>query len=284
MSLSLQDKAVLNDSVEMPWLGLGVYLAQEGHEVENSVRYALEAGYRLVDTAAFYKNEAGVGKAVRESGLAREQLFVTTKLWNADHGYNNTLRACERSLRALNLEYIDLYLIHWPGFHRADRLATWEAMLKLKEQQKVRSVGVSNFMPHQIDELIAAHGVVPSVNQVELHPFNAQKELRQYAKEKGIIITAWGPLFHGHFSEAPQWLSGIGQKYGKSAAQVVLRWHLQHGISIIPKSVKPHRITENADIFDFALSSDDMAAIDALNQDKRYGAHPEKMTVGFENI
>ncbi len=284
MSFQMQDKAILNDGVQMPWLGLGVYLAQEGREVENSIRWALEAGCRLVDTATLYKNETGVGKALRESGVPREQLFVTTKLWNADHGYENTLRACETSLRALGLDYIDLYLIHWPGLNRDDRLATWEAMLQLKEQQKVRSVGVSNFKPHHIDELIAAHGVVPSVNQVELHPFNAQKELRQYANEKGIILTAWGPIFHGHLSEAPEIISAIGQKYGKSTAQTVLRWHLQHGIAIIPKSVKKHRIFENADIFDFALPDDDMAAIDALNQNKAYGGDPDTMTFGFENI
>ncbi len=284
MSFDLQDKAVLNDGVQMPWFGLGVYLAQEGQEVENSVRWALEAGYRLVDTAAIYKNEAGVGKAVRESGVAREQLFLTTKLWNADQGYQSTIKACENSLKALDMDYIDLYLIHWPGLNRDDRLATWEAMLELKHKQKVRSVGVSNFKPHHIDELIVAHGVVPSVDQVELHPFNTQEELRQYAKEKGIIVTAWGPIFHGHISEAPEILSAIGEKYGKSAAQAVLRWHLQHGISIIPKSVKKQRIIENADIFDFALSDGDMAAIDGLNQNKRYGSDPDKMTFGFVNI
>ncbi len=281
MSLSFQDKAVLCDGVQMPWVGLGVYLVQEGSEVENSVRWALEAGYRLVDTAAFYKNET---QAVRDSGIPREQVFVTTKLWNADHGYESTIRACEQSLKALGMDYIDLYLIHWPGLNKDDRLATWEAMLELKAKQKVRSVGVSNFRPHHIDELIKAHGVAPSVDQVELHPFKAQKELRQYAKDKGIIVTAWGPIFHGHLSEAPAMISDIGQKYGKSAAQVVLRWHLQHGISIIPKSVKQQRIIENADLYDFALSDGDMAAIDGLNRDNGYGSDPDKMTFGFVNI
>lgn len=284
MSLGFQDKAVLNDGNQMPRVGLGVYLVQEGSEVEHSVRWALEAGYRLVDTAAFYKNEAGVGKAVHDSGIPREQIFVTTKLWNADHGFKSTIRACEQSLKALRMDYIDLYLIHWPGLNRDDRLATWEAMLELKAKQKVRSVGVSNFKPHHIDELIMAHGVAPSVDQVELHPFKAQTELRQYAKDKGIIVTAWGPIFHGHLNEAPAIVSDIGQKYGKSAAQVVLRWHLQHEITIIPKSVKQRRIIENADLFDFALSEGDMAAIDGLNRDKGYGSDPDKMTLGFVNI
>lgn len=280
----LQDKALLNDGNSMPWVGLGVYLAPEGSEVENSVRWALEMGYRLVDTARIYGNEAGVGKAVRQSGIVREQVFVTTKLWNADHGYKSTLMACDQSLKALGMDYIDLYLIHWPGLNKKDRLATWEAMLELKAKQKVLSVGVSNFKPYHIDELIAAHGVVPSVNQVELHPFQAQKELRRYAKEKGIVVTAWGPIFHGHIQQAPAVVSQIGQKYGKTAAQTVLRWHLQNGISVIPKSVKQHRIAENADIFDFALSDEDMSVIDGLNRGRGYGADPDVMTYGFENI
>lgn len=280
----LQNKAALNDGVDMPWFGLGVYKAEEGPEVENSVRFALETGYRLVDTASFYENEAGVGKAVRESGIPRDQIFVTTKLWNADHGYEKAIRACEKSLKLLGLDYIDLYLIHWPGLNRDDRLSSWEAILKLKEQQKIRSAGVSNFRPHHIEDLIAVHGVVPSVDQVELHPFNAQTELRRYAKEKGIIVTAWGPLFHGHFHEAPESLAAIGEKYGKTAAQAVLRWHLQNGVSVIPKSVKKHRIVENADIFNFELSAEDMAVIDRLNQDKAYGFDPDVTDFGFVNV
>ncbi|OQB23441.1 MAG: Glyoxal reductase [Firmicutes bacterium ADurb.Bin182] len=280
----LKDKAALNDGVKMPRFGLGVYLVKEGAEVENSVRYALEAGYRLVDTAAFYKNEAGVGKAIRESRIPREEIFVTTKLWNSDHGYEKAIRACEKSLKLLGMDYIDLYLIHWPGLNRDDRLAAWEAILKLKEQQKIRSAGVSNFKPHHIEDLISEHGVTPSVDQVELHPFNSQTELRRYAKEKSIIITAWGPLFHGHLSEAPATLNAIGGKYGKTGAQAVLRWHLQNGISIIPKSVKKHRIIENADIFDFELSDEDMKVIDGLNKDKAYGPDPDIMDFGFVNI
>lgn len=280
----LHDYALLNDGNKMPRVGLGVYLTQEGLEVQNSVRWALETGYRLVDTAKIYGNEAGVGRAVRESGIPREQVFVTTKLWNADHGYKSTLQACEKSLKALGMDYIDLYLIHWPGLNKKDRLATWEAMLELKAKQKVRSVGVSNFKPYHIEELIAAHGVVPAVDQVELHPFQAQQELRQYAEEKGIVVTAWGPIFHGHILKAPAVISQIGQKYGKTAAQTVLRWHLQSGIAVIPKSVKKHRIAENADIFDFALSDEDMAAIDGLNRGRGYGADPDVMTYGFENI
>lgn len=284
MISDMQDKAILNDGNKMPWFGLGVYLVEEGAEVQSSIRWALDAGYRLVDTAAFYKNEAGVGKAIRESGISREDVFVTTKLWNADHGYDSTIRACEQSLKQLGMDYIDLYLIHWPGLNRDDRLATWEAFLKLKDQQKIRSIGVSNFKPHHIDELIATHGVVPCVDQVELHPFNAQTQLRRYADEKGIVLTAWGPLFHGHLREASKELAAIGEKYGKTDAQAVLRWHLQNHISIIPKSIKKHRIIENADIFDFALTDEDMRAIDGLDINKAYGADPDVMTYGFENI
>lgn len=277
-------KAKLNDGNRMPWLGLGVYLMEDGTEVNRSVRFALDAGYRLIDTAAFYRNEDGVGRAMRESGVAREEIFVTTKLWNAEHGFDSTLRACEQSLKRLGTDYIDLYLIHWPGLNKHDRLATWEAMLRLKERQKIRSVGVSNFRPHHIDELIDAFGVVPAVDQVELHPFNAQTALRRYADEKGIVLTAWGPLFHGHLGEAADSLRQIAEQYGKSAAQVTLRWHLQHRISVIPKSVKPQRIRENVDVFDFMLSDADMTAIDGLNREAAYGDNPDTLTFGFVNL
>lgn len=277
-------KAELNDGHLMPWLGLGVYLMEDGAEVNRSVRFALDAGYRLIDTAAFYRNEDGVGRAMRGSGVAREEIFVTTKLWNADHGFDSTLRACEQSLKRLGTDYIDLYLIHWPGLNRDDRLATWEALLKLKERQKICSAGVSNFKPHHIDELIAASGVIPAVDQVELHPFNAQTALRRYADEKGVVITAWGPLFHGHLGEATDPLLQIGGKYGKTAAQVTLRWHLQHRISVIPKSVRAQRMRENADVFDFVLSDADMAAIDGLNRGAAYGGDPDEMTFGFVNL
>lgn len=284
MQSNEQDQVTLNDGTKMPKIGLGVYLAEEGSEIENSIRWALEAGYRLIDTAAFYENEAGVGRAIRQSEISREQIFVTTKLWNADHGYENTIRAFNKSLKLLDMDYVDLYLVHWPGLNRDGRLATWEAFLKLKEQKKIRSIGVSNFKPNHIEDLIAEFGVIPSVDQVELHPFNTQKTLRHYANEKGIIVTAWGPLFHGHFNESPEVLVNIGEKYGKTAAQIVLRWDLQNGVTIIPKSVKKHRIVENADIFDFAISEEDMSIINSLNKNKTFEFDPDVMDFGFINI
>ncbi|NLJ40818.1 MAG: aldo/keto reductase [Clostridiales bacterium] len=284
MFSSLNDTVKLNDGLEMQRVGLGLYLVEEGSDTENSVRWAMEAGYRLVDTAAFYGNEGGVGKGIRQSGVPREQVFITTKLWNTDHGYESTIKSCEQSLRLLNTDYIDLYLIHWPGLNRDDRMATWEAFLKLRDQQKVRSVGVSNFKVHHIEDLIKTHGVVPAVDQVELHPFNAQRELRQYAESKDIVITSWGPLLHGHLNELPIEVEDIGKKYGKTKAQVVLRWHLQSGVTIIPKSIRRQRIIENADIFDFTLSDEDMSVIDGLNKDKRFGSDPDEMVFGFVNI
>ena len=280
MIKSIIDKVTLNDGVKMPWFGLGVYLVAEGDEVYNSVRWALEAGYRLIDTAAFYENEEGVGRAIRDSGIPREEIFVTTKVWNTYHGYDKTLRSCEQSLSKLGMDYADLFLIHWPGQNRDRMLKTWEALLNLKEKKKIRSAGVSNFKQHHIDAVIAASGVTPSVNQVELHPWYSKKDLLRYAQEKGIILTAWGPIFHGHLSEVPE-VHELGRKYGKSGAQVVLRWHLQNGVSIIPKSVHKNRIVENEQLFDFELTDEDMRFIDNLNKDKGFGPDPDTMNVGF---
>lgn len=280
MIKSINDKVTLNDGVEMQWFGLGVYRVAEGEEVYNSVRWALEAGYRLVDTAAFYENEEGVGRAIRDSGIPREEIFVTTKVWNTDHGYERTLRACEKSLTKLGMDYADLYLIHWPGQNRDRMLKTWEALLELKALKKIRSAGVSNFKQHHIDTLIGAYDVTPSVNQIELHPWDTKEALLQYAKRKGIIITAWGPIFHGHLSEVPE-VHELGRKYGKSGAQVVLRWHLQKGVSIIPKSVHKERIVENAQLFDFEISPADMKYIDNLNRDRGFGPDPDMMNAGF---
>jgi len=279
--MKINDVAKLNDGNSMPWLGLGVYLTKEGKEVEQSVLWALEAGYRLVDTAAFYQNEAGVGRGVKQSGLPREDVFITTKLWNADQGYESTLKACEDSLRRLDTEYLDLYLIHWPGPDAVKRLKTYEALLELRRQGKVKSIGVSNFKMHHIDELISTFGEVPAVDQVELHPFFPQAELRDYAKQKDIVVTAWGPLFHGHFPEVKASVDPIGAQYGKTGAQAVLRWHLQNGVAIIPKSTHQNRIIENAGLFDFELTPKDMRTIDSLNKDERFGGDPDFLTFGF---
>ncbi|WP_106769155.1 aldo/keto reductase [Paenibacillus faecalis] len=266
------DGPTLHDGVNMPWLGLGVYKTQEGEEVIQSVKSAVAAGYRSIDTAAIYRNEEGVGKAIRECGVSREELFITTKVWNEDQGYESTLKAFETSRKKLGLEIIDLYLIHWPGKDKYKE--TWKALIHLKKEGFVRSIGVSNFQIHHLRDIIEDSGVVPTVNQVELHPLNTQKELLQYARENNIVLEAWSPLMQGHLDQPV--IARIAEKYGKTAAQVILRWDLQNGIIVIPKSVKEHRIRENAGIFDFELSAEDMAAIDALNENKRFGPNPDE--------
>ena len=276
----ITDTVTLLSGTEMPRFGFGTYKVPDGQDTYRSVISALENGYRLIDTAAIYGNEQSVGQALKDSGIPRDDVFITTKLWNAEHGYNSALRACETSLQTLGLDVIDLYLMHWPGQDSDARLRSWDALQELMRRQLIRAAGVSNFLPHHIDGLIAHSGITPCVNQIELHPFLQQAEMRRYAKQHNMAITAWGPLLHGHLAEMPL-AAEIGERHGKTAAQVVLRWHLQHGICIIPKSVKPHRIRENADIFDFALSDDDMAAIDAVDNGTRFGPHPDTLTMGF---
>ena len=274
MIKSISDSAVLRNGVEMPWLGLGVWQAENGEEVINAVKWALEAGYRSIDTAAAYGNEEGVGKAIKESGIAREEIFVTTKLWNADQGYESALRAFEKSRRLLDLEYIDLYLIHWPV--KGKYVDSWKALIKLYNDGLVRAIGVSNFHIHHLEDVIKKTGVVPLVNQVELHPWLTQKPLLEFCRANKIQVEAYSPLMRGHFKEI-HLLAEIGEKYGKTAAQVVLRWDLQNEVVIIPKSVKQHRIIENADIFDFELTAEDMANIDALNRDHRFLPDPDNI-------
>lgn len=265
---TINDTVTLNNGVEMPFFGLGVYKVDEGKQVEEVVKYALNVGYRSIDTAAFYQNEAGVGKAIRESGIPREEIFVTTKVWNTDQGYDSTLKAFETSLEKLNLDYIDLYLVHWPV--KGKYIETWKALEKIYEEGKVRAIGVSNFQIHHLEDIFEQCKVKPAINQVELHPHFSQLELRQFCQQHGIQIEAWSPLARARLLDEPI-LAEIGQKYGKSPAQVVLRWHLQQDIVIIPKSVKLERIKENADIFDFELSYEDMEEINRLNKNQRYG-------------
>ena len=267
------DGPTLHDGIKMPWLGLGVYKTQEGEEVIQSVKSAIAAGYRSIDTAAVYGNEQGVGQAIRECGVPREELFITTKVWNNDQGYESTLKAFETSRKKLGLDVLDLYLIHWPGKDKYKE--TWKALIHLQKEGLVRSIGVSNFQIHHLRDIIEGSGVVPTVNQVELHPLNNQKELLQYARDHKIVLEAWSPLMQGHLDQLA--IADIAQKYGKTAAQVVLRWDLQNGIIVIPKSVKEHRIRENAGIFDFELSAEDMAAIDELNENKRFGSNPDEV-------
>ncbi|WP_340004703.1 aldo/keto reductase [Paenibacillus sp. FSL K6-0276] len=261
----------LNDGVTIPWLGLGVWQSKDGEEVIHAVKTAVEVGYRSIDTAAAYNNEEGVGQAIRECGVARDELFITTKVWNADQGYESTLKAFEVSRRKLGLDYIDLYLIHWPvaGKYRE----TWKALIHLQKEGLIKSIGVSNFQIHHLKDIIEDTGVLPVVNQVEFHPLLTQRELLKYANEQGIQLEAWSPLMQGNL-DLPL-LKELSEKYGKTPAQIVLRWDLQQGVITIPKSVHADRIKENAGFFDFTLSDEDVKAIEDLNKDHRFGPDPD---------
>jgi diketogulonate reductase-like aldo/keto reductase len=269
----LGEVTTLKGGVKMPSLGLGVWQVNDGDEVINAVSWALEAGYRSIDTAMIYGNEEGVGKALRESSVQREEVFVTTKVWNGDQGYESTLKAFEESRRRLGLEYIDLYLIHWPI--NGKYVDTWKAMIHLYKEGYVRAIGVSNFLEKHIDDIIDATGQAPAVNQVEMHPLYTRKPLLNFCVEKDIRVTAWSPLMQGKL-DIPVILE-LSKKYGKTPAQIVLRWHLQNGVIVIPKSVKKHRIIENSQIFDFDISKEDMERIDGLNQNKNFGSTVEDM-------
>eukprot|EP00796_Vickermania_ingenoplastis_P011875 gene11876-8162_t len=273
--MSLATFLTLHNGVKMPQFGLGVWQSNAGAETEKAVVAALKAGYKHIDTAMIYKNEESVGAGIKASGVPRDQIFVTTKVWNSDQGYDSTLQAFDTSIKKLGLDYIDLYLIHWPktasGIKYKD---TWKAMEKLYEEKKVRAIGVSNFQRSHLDDLLADCKVVPMVNQIELHPLNSQKELCHYCASKNIAITAWSPLGQGNLLSDPT-LVEIGKKHGKTAAQVILRWDIQHGIITIPKSVHEERIKENANIFDFELTEEEMTRIDAMNQNKRFGPDPD---------
>ncbi|YCA43870.1 aldo/keto reductase [Bacillus sp. JZ8] len=279
MPNSLKDTTTLHNGVKMPWMGLGVFKVEEGEEVVESVKAALRNGYISIDTAAIYGNEEGVGKAIKESGIPREELFITTKLWNSEQGYEKTLKAFETSMEKLGLDYLDLYLIHWPGKDKYKD--TWKAFEKLYKDGKIRAIGVSNFQVHHLEDLMSEAEVKPMVNQVEFHPHLTQKELLAFCKEQGIALEAWSPLKQGQLLDEPL-LKEIAEKYNKSVAQVILRWDLQHGVITIPKSTKEHRIIENADVFDFELSQQEVEKIDSLNQDSRAGSHPDTLTKGFE--
>jgi diketogulonate reductase-like aldo/keto reductase len=264
---------ILNNGVEMPQLGFGVWQVPDD-EAETAVATALEAGYRSIDTAAIYGNEEGTGKAIAASGLPREELFVTTKLWNDDQGYDATLRAFETSLAKLGLEYVDLYLIHWPLPSQDRYVDTYKAFEKLHADGLVRAIGVSNFLPEHLDRLIAETSVVPAVNQIELHPHLQQRAVREYHAGQGIATEAWSPLGQGKGLLGVPAIVAIARKHDRTPAQVVLRWHLQLGNVVIPKSVTPSRIKENIDVFDFSLDDEDLAAISALNEDRRLGPDP----------
>lgn len=268
----ISDQTVLNNGVKMPWLGLGVWKVEEGNEVITSVKSAIAAGYRSIDTAAAYGNEEGVGQAIRECGVPREELFITTKLWNKNQGYESTLKAFDESMKKLGLDYLDLYLIHWPV--KDKYRDTWRAFNKLYEGGKVKAIGVSNFQIHHLNDILEDGDVVPAVNQVEYHPRLTQKPLLDFCKKQGIQLEAWSPLMQGKLLDQPE-LMKIAEKHQKSVTQIILRWDLQNGVVTIPKSVKEHRIIENADIFDFELTTEDMASIDRLNEDQRVGPDPD---------
>ncbi|AWT46397.1 MULTISPECIES: aldo/keto reductase [Streptomyces] len=269
----------LNNGVEMPQLGFGVWQVPDD-EAERAVATALQAGYRSIDTAAIYGNEEGTGRAIAASGLPREDIFVTTKLWNSDQGYDSTLRAFDTSLAKLGLDYVDLYLIHWPLPGRDRYVDTYKAFEKLHADGRIRAIGVSNFLPEHLERLIAETSVIPAVNQIELHPYLQQHAAREYHAEQGIATEAWSPLGSGKgLLEVPA-IVAIARKHGRTPAQVVLRWHLQTGNVVIPKSVTPSRIEENISVFDFSLDDEDLAAISALNEDRRLGPDPATFDLG----
>jgi diketogulonate reductase-like aldo/keto reductase len=254
----------LNNGVEMPILGFGVFQITDQSECENSVVDAIEAGYRLIDTAASYQNETAVGNAIKKSGVAREELFITTKLWVQDTGYENTKKAFEKSLNKLQLDYLDLYLIHQPY---GDVHGSWRAMEELYKAGKVKAIGVSNFQPDRVMDIIAFNEIIPAVNQIETHPFQQQRETQKFLTENNVQIESWGPFAEGRNNLFQnEVLAAIGDKYDKSVAQVVLRWLTQRGVVAIPKTVKKERMKENFDIFDFELSTEDMEAIATLDR------------------
>ncbi|MEU8621602.1 aldo/keto reductase [Streptomyces sp. NPDC048623] len=265
----------LNNGVEIPQLGFGVFQVADDATTA-AVSSALEAGYRSIDTAAIYGNEAGVGRALATSGIAREELFVTTKLWNADQGYDAALRAFDDSLAKLGLDYVDLYLIHWPTPARDLYRDSWRALERLAEEGRIRAAGVSNFQPKHLRRLMDGATLTPVVNQIELHPALQQSELRAFHGEHRIATEAWSPLAQGAVLDDPA-IVAIAAAHGKSPAQVVIRWHLQLGNIVIPKSVTPARIRANFDVFDFVLSDEELAAIAGLDRGLRTGPHPDEL-------
>jgi diketogulonate reductase-like aldo/keto reductase len=271
MSITFESTVPLHGSVNIPLLGFGVYKVEPGVETEDAVTAALDAGYRHIDTAALYRNEADVGRAIAASEIDRSELFITTKLWNSHQGYESTLAALDRSLEKLALDYVDLYLIHWPKPEHTQ--GTWRAMEEIQAADKARAIGVSNFLPEHLDQLAETATVMPSINQIEFHPHLQSPDLVAYCAGRGIVVEAWSPLKHGRIVDDPE-LAAIAGAHGMTVAQVVLRWMLQRGIVTLPKSITPSRIAENKDLYDFELSDAEMALIDAMDRNDRVGPDP----------
>lgn len=278
MIKAITDSTTLNNGVTMPWLGLGLWRVEEPDVINAAIRSALDAGYASFDTATAYDNEEAIGRAIKQIGVKREALFITTKLWNPQQvkGYEASIQACKDSLRMLQLDYVDLYLIHWPVPAKGQYVSAWKALIQLQQEGLVRAIGVSNFQIHHLEEIIRETGVIPAVNQFERHPWLSQKELITWCRKKGIQAEAYSPLMRGHITEEKT-LAELAARHHKTPAQIVLRWDLQGEVVCIPKSVHDHRIRENADIFDFELSAEDMAAIDALNRNHRLLPDPDRM-------
>ncbi|MAQ76129.1 MAG: aldo/keto reductase [Aquimarina sp.] len=268
----LKGTFTLHNGVQMPYFGLGVYQADNDKEVEQAIEWALETGYRHVDTASIYKNEEGVGRAIKNTSISREDIFVVSKVWNSDQGYESTIKAFHQSLSKLQLEYLDLYLVHWPveGLYKE----TWRALEHLYEEGLVKAIGVSNFLKHHLEDLISDCKVIPMVNQMEFHPHLVQQELLDFCNAKSIQYEAWSPMMQGKIF-GMQEFDKLKKKYDKTASQIVLRWNLQKGVVTIPKSVKKEHIVSNADIFDFELSEEDISFLDNLDQNKRIGPDPD---------
>lgn len=268
----IRDRAKLNDGTEIPWLGLGVYGLDDGPQVQEAVLRAFHLGYRSIDTASIYKNERGVGRAIRESSIPREEIFLTTKVWNDDQRDQRTLAAFEESLERLDAEYVDLYLVHWPvaGFYKN----TWRDMEQIHRSGRAKAIGVSNFTVGHLRDLLSDSEIAPSVNQVEFHPRLVQHPLLEYCRHHDIQVEAWSPLMHGKVITESTVVE-LAEKYSRTPAQIVLRWGLQHRVVTIPKSGNPGRLAENARIFDFQLSRDDISRLDALDEGRRIGPDPD---------
>ncbi|OGU60075.1 MAG: glyoxal reductase [Ignavibacteria bacterium RBG_13_36_8] len=271
---NIKASAKLSNGIEIPYLGLGVFGINDGQEVIDTVKYALEVGYQHIDTAAFYNNEKGVGEAVRQSSVDRKDIFVTSKVWNSDQGYDNTLRAFDASMKKLGFDYIDLYLVHWPV--KGKYKDTWKALENNYKQGRVKAIGVSNFLEYHIENIKDSAEILPMVNQVEFHPYLVQQELFDYCKTNNIQFEAYSPLMQGKML-SDSLITTLADKYSKTPAQIILRWNIQKGVVTIPKSATEERILSNSQIFDFEISPEDMKSIDGLDRKERIGPHPDNV-------